>query len=100
MTSAVVFKTLVFRSVLKIIGVRQQLTDLGSPWQNGRIERFWRSLKSELQTKALLSMQQGILVQTRIKFASVGAMQSLLETFRLSYNGYRPHQNLQGAPPA
>jgi Integrase core domain len=57
-------------------------------------------LKSELQTKAQLSMQQGILVQTRMKFASLRAMQSLLETFRLSYNGYRPHQNLQGAPPA
>jgi hypothetical protein len=40
MTSAVVFKALVFRSVLKIIGLRQQLTDWGSPWQNGRIERF------------------------------------------------------------
>jgi transposase InsO family protein len=56
MTSTVVFKTLVFRSVLKIIGLRQQLTDRGSPWQNGQIERFWRSLKSELQTKAQLSM--------------------------------------------
>ena len=56
--------------------------------------------KSELQTKAQLSMQQGILVQTRMKFASLRAVHSLLETFRLSYNGYRPHQNLQGAPPA
>jgi putative transposase len=35
-----VFKTTLFKVILKLIGVRQQFTDLGSPWQNGRIERF------------------------------------------------------------
>ena len=95
-----VFKTLVFRLVLKLIGVRQQFTDLGSPWQNGRMERFWRTVKSELQTKAVRSRQNGLAVQTRMKFASVQAMQCLLQAFKLSYNGYRPHQSLRGATPA
>jgi putative transposase len=95
-----VFKTWLFRAVLGFIGVRQQFTDLGSPWQNGRIERFWRTLKSELQTKAVRSRLSGQAVQTRMKFASVDAMQSLLEAFRFSYNAHRPHQSLGGATPA
>ena len=88
------------RLVLKMIGVRQQFTDLGSPWQNGRVERFWRTLKSELQTKAARSRLNGIAVQTRMKFASVQAMRSLLEAFKQSYKAYRLHQSLGGAIPA
>jgi hypothetical protein len=33
-----VFKTRLFKTALQCLGVRQQFTDLGSPWQNGRIE--------------------------------------------------------------
>lgn len=95
-----VFKTVIFRAVLRLIGVRQQLTDIGSPWQNGRIERFWRTLKTQLQTKAVWSRRNGIAVQTRMKFASTNAMQALLEVFRVSYNAYQPHQSLGGATPA
>jgi putative transposase len=95
-----VFKTWLFRAVLRLIGVRQQFTDLGSPWQNGRIERFWRTLKSELRTKAVRSRFNGQDIQTRMKFASVNAMQSLLEAFRFSYNAHRPHQSMGGATPA
>jgi putative transposase len=95
-----VFKSLIFRGVLKLLGVRQQFTALASPWQNGRIERFWRTLKFELQTKTRQSIAQGIAVQTRMKFASVAAMGCLLETFKDGYNGQRPHQSLKGATPA
>jgi putative transposase len=95
-----VFKTWLFRAVLRFIGVHQQFTDLGSPWQNGRIERFWRTLKSELQTKAVRSRFNGHDIQTRMKFASVDAMRSLLDAFRFSYNAHRPHQSLGGATPA
>ena len=91
-----VFKTWVFRAVLRFIGVRQQFTDLGSPWQNGRIERFWRTLKSELRTKAVKSRLNGLTIQTRMKLANVQAMQLLLEAFKFSYNAYRPHQSLSG----
>jgi putative transposase len=86
--------------VLRLIGVRQQFTDIGSPWQNGRIERFWRTLKTALQTKAVWSRRNGIAIQTRMKFANSSAMRALLEAFRLSYNAYRPHQSLSGATPA
>jgi putative transposase len=95
-----VFKTWLFRAVLRFIGVRQQFTDLGSPWQNGRIERFWRTLKSELQTKAVRSRFNGQAIQIRMKCASVNAMRSLLDAFRFSYNAHRPHQSLGGATPA
>jgi putative transposase len=94
-----VFKTLAFRTVLKCIGVRQQFTALASPWQNGRIERFWRTVKFELQTTARQSVAQGIAVQTRMKFASVAAMGCLLEAFKDGYNLDRPHQSLKGATP-
>jgi putative transposase len=95
-----VFKTALFNIMLRLIGVRQQFTDLGSPWQNGRIERFWRTLKSELQTKAVRSRFNGHDIQIRMKCASVNAMQSLLDAFRFSYNAHRPHQSLNGATPA
>jgi putative transposase len=95
-----VFKTALFRVILKLIGVRQQFTDLGSPWQNGRIERFWRTLKSELRTKAVRSRLNGLTIQTRMKFASISTMHSLLAAFRFSYNAYRPHQSLGGITPA
>lgn len=35
-----------------------------------------------------------------MKFASVQAMQQLLEAFKFSYNAYRPHQSLDGSTPA
>ncbi len=95
-----VFKSWMFAVILKSLGVRQQFTKLASPWQNGRIERFWRTLKFELQTKPRQSIAQGIAVQTRMKFASVAAIGCLLESFKDGYNGQRPHQSLKGATPA
>jgi putative transposase len=95
-----VFKSFIFRGVLKVLGVRQQFTELASPWQNGRIERFWRTLKFELQTKAAQSVRDGQAIQSRMKFASVAAMGCLLDAFKDSYNGERPHQSLKGATPA
>ncbi len=95
-----VFKSLAFTVVLTLLGVRQQFTELASPWQNGRMERFWGTLKFELQTTVRRSVAQGIAVQTRMKFASVAAMGCLLEAFKSSYNGERPHQSLEGDTPA
>jgi putative transposase len=95
-----VFKTLLFRLTLKVLGVRQQFTDVGSPWQNGRIERFWRTLKEALQTKSTPSRCNGIAIHTRMKCASVQAMDAILGVFRFSYNAYRPHQSLKGLTPA
>jgi putative transposase len=80
--------------------VHQQFTALASPWQNGRIERFWRTLKFELQTKVAQSVRDGQAIQRRMKFASVAAMGCLLDAFKDSYNRDRPHQSLKGATPA
>jgi putative transposase len=98
--NASVFKTWTFRSLLKVIGVKQQFTDVGSPWQNGRIERFWRTLKGELQTVANHSLREGLPIQTRMKFASLQSMTVALDIFKFSYNAYRPHQSLRGRTPA
>jgi putative transposase len=98
--NASVFKTWTFRGLLKVIGVKQQFTDVGSPWQNGRIERFWRTLKGELQTVTNHSLREGLPIQTRMKFVNLQAMANLLELFRFSYNAYRPHQSLRGRTPA
>jgi putative transposase len=94
-----VFKTALFRCMLKLLGVRQQFTSLGSPWQNGRIERFWRSLKEALQTSPIKLRRRGIEIQTRMKFTSLQAMQAVLVVFKFSYNAYRPHQSLKGLTP-
>jgi putative transposase len=94
-----VFKSLIFKGIFKLLRVHQQFTDMGSPWQNGRIERFWRTLKFELQTKAVRSMHNGQAIQTRMKFASLAVMGCLLDAFKDSYNGERPHQSLKGATP-
>jgi putative transposase len=98
--NASVFKTWTFRNLLKVIGVKQQFTDLGSPWQNGRIERFWRTLKGELQTVTAYSVQNSLPIQTRMKFASLQMMAVALDIFKFSYNAYRPHQSLRGRTPA
>jgi putative transposase len=97
--NASVFKTWTFRSLLRVVGVRQQFTDVGSPWQNGRIERFWRTLKGELQTVAMASTLNGLPIQTRMKFASLQSMAAALDIFKFSYNADRPHQSLRGNTP-
>jgi putative transposase len=95
-----VFKTLLFQFTLKLLGVHQQFTDVGSPWQNGRMERFWRTLKEALQTNPTLSRCNGVHIYTRMKCASVQTMDALLAALRFSYNAYRPHQSLKGLTPA
>jgi transposase InsO family protein len=79
-----VFTGRVFRTVLRLAGIRQQLSDLGCPWQNGRIERLFGTLKSKLDRWRVLDRAQ---------------LQAALETFAFWYNAVRPHQNLGGRTP-
>jgi putative transposase len=97
--NASVFKTLMFRATLKVLGVNQQFTQLHSPWQNGRIERFWRTLKETLGTRPVRFKQGVRVIQEQMRFASVAAMQSVLREFRDFYNHSRPHQSLNGRTP-
>jgi len=74
----------VFRFALFILGIRHQRTDPGCPWQNGRVERFFGTLKARLDQLAVDSFE---------------ALNGALAEFRFFYNHVRPHQNLAGLTP-
>ena len=80
-----IFASRLFRFTLFAIGIRHQRTDTGCPWQNGRIERFFGTLKNKLD---------------RLAVDSLDALTLALTEFRFFYNHVRPHQNLGGATPA
>ena len=79
------FTSRVFRLSLFVLGIRHQRTDPGCPWQNGRVERFFGTLKQKLDSLAVDSLD---------------ALNSALTEFRFFYNHVRPHQNLDGRTPA
>jgi transposase InsO family protein len=79
------FRSPAFGKALEKLGIRHQRTDPGCPWQNGRIERLFGTLKDKLDqwhvpNYAQLNIDLGI--------------------FRNWYNHVRPHQNLDGRTPA
>jgi len=80
-----VFTSWLFKFSLWLIGIRHQLIEKSCPWQNGKIERFFGTLKEKLDQWQVGSREQlnGALVQ-----------------FRFWYNHIRPHQNLYGKTPA
>ena len=80
-----VFRSRVFRAVLRLVGVAQQFTLPGCPWMNGRIERLFGTLKQGLD---------------QLEVDCGQALASLLSEFRCWYNHVRPHQNLAGWTPA
>ena len=80
-----VFTSTAFRFALLLLGIGHQRTDPGCPWQNGRIERFFGTLKSKLDRLAVASFQ---------------ALNGALAEFRFFYNHVRTHQNLAGRTPA
>lgn len=79
-----VFTSLVFTSALRCFGIRHQRIDLGCPWMNGRIERFFGTLKQSVNQWAVGNRQQ---------------LQASLDVFRDWYCCARPHANLNGATP-
>lgn len=79
-----VFTSFIFRSHLKLMRIKHQLTEVACPWMNGRIERFFGTLKHSIRNIAIKSAE----LDTR-----------LIE-FRFYYNHVRPHQNLKGKTPA
>lgn len=73
------------RGALALVGVRLQTIELHCPWQNGRIERFFGTLKQNLDA---------------ISVADCSELAFKLRTFRTWYNHVRPHQHLLGRTPA
>jgi transposase InsO family protein len=83
--NAGMFHGKVFESVLAAVGIRHEFSAPGKPWRNGRIERFFLTLKQKLN---LIVPQDG------------DALNSLLSEFSGLYNEVRPHQHLYGLTPA
>jgi transposase InsO family protein len=79
-----VFKSRIFRLILALAGIKQQFSDPGCPWMNGRIERLFGSLKSKLN---------------RFKIDGRETLATMLTEFSFWYNAVRPHQHLNGCTP-
>ncbi|MDP2825167.1 MAG: integrase core domain-containing protein [Sulfuritalea sp.] len=71
--------------IVRLARIRHQRSDPGCPWQNGRIERVFLTLKEKLD---------------RLEVDGFAALASALPDFRCGYNHVRPHQHLQGRTPA
>jgi transposase InsO family protein len=80
-----IFTSRVFRFALSFLGIRHQRTEPGHPWQNGRIERLFGTLKRALDPWE---------VESRAQLATA------LSIFRFWYNHVRPHDYLDGRTPA
>lgn len=80
-----VFTSRLFRFVLWALGIRHPRTELHCPWQNGRVERFFGTLKETLDRWQVDSLEQ---------------LGVALGDFRDWYNHVRPHQHLGGWTPA
>ena len=79
-----VFRSSTFRAVLMLLGIRQRFSVLGCPWTNGRMERFFGTLKERLNLWAVENEEQ---------------LRLSLDQFEFFYNAVRPHAHLDGATP-
>ncbi|MCB1584499.1 MAG: transposase family protein, partial [Xanthomonadales bacterium] len=80
-----VFVSKLFRFSLWLLGIKHQKTDVGTSWQNGRIERFFGTLKEKLN---------------QIDVLDCGHLNLHLRDFRFFYNHVRTHQNIDNRTPA
>lgn len=72
---------------LAMVGIRHERIDRFCPWQNGRIERVFGTLKARLLPWWDVA-------------GAPDSVQPDLDTVRLWYNHVRPHQGLDGQAPA
>jgi transposase InsO family protein len=79
------FTSRVFRASLAFLGIRHQRTEPHCPWMNGRVERFFGTLKAKLNGWAIDGHEQ---------------LNLALGDFRTWYNHVCPHQHLGGRTPA
>ena len=80
-----VFISKLMKMVLHILGIKQQTTDIASPWQNGKIERLFGTMKQSFQN---------------LLFPTSQSLEVGLKEFRFYYNHIRPHQHLYGKTPS
>ena len=79
-----VFRSRIFRRGLAKLDIRHRLSKPGHPWQNGRVERLFLTLKEKLN---------------RLVVSNFEALDQALVVFRGWYNEIRPHDHLGGATP-
>ena len=79
------FTARTFQFALWLLGTRHQRIDLHCTRQNGRIERFFGTLKGKLN---------------RIDIMNATGLHKALVQFRCWYNHVRPHQHLEYLTPA
>ena len=80
-----VFTSRMFRFSLWLLRIKHQRTELACPWMNGRVERFFGTLKQKLNHWEIPNMD---------------ALNASLHLFQFWYNHVRPHQYLDGLTPA
>jgi putative transposase len=73
------------RDFKKYFGIEVFRTPYRQPWKNGRIERYFRSIKDE--------------IFHRLDVVDVFHARELCTLYQEYYNGYRPHQSKNGLPP-
>jgi hypothetical protein len=80
-----IFTSFLFKFTLFLLGIRHRPITPGCPWQNGRIERFFGTLKEKLN---------------QIEVDSFETLNNALGQFRFWYNHVRTHRHLDGKTPA
>jgi len=71
-------------AMLKALGISARRGPPCQPWHNGRIERFWGTMKEALRD---------------VRFETACALQKALDEFSRFFNTIRPHQGLGGLTP-
>jgi len=79
-----VFTSKLMKLVLYVLSIKQQTTNIAFPWQNGRIERLFLTMKQSFQD---------------IIFPTTQSLETGLGEFRFFYNHIRPHQHLNYLTP-
>jgi len=80
-----VFTSSLFRLGLWMLGIKYQTTEVACPWQNGKVKRFFGTLKQKLNQWEVASPEE---------------LAHSLQLFRFWYNHVRPHDYLDGSTPA
>ena len=81
----IVFTSKLMKCSLWVLGIKRQTTQIASPWQNGKIERLFGTMKQAFKNLTLPTTQ---------------SLESRLKEFRFFYNHIRLHQNLDYNTPA
>ena len=81
----IVFTSKLMRVTLWLLNIKRETTQIASPWQNGKIERLFGTMKESF---------------TDLAFPTVQSLESGLKEFRFFYNHVRLHQNLDYNTPA